>query len=111
MGRKSHSSKGGSRREQAPKQARGFARGHGSHHKHRGPDAPHKLGTGRGRTDEYIRTKEFRRLHDDVLQDLDSGEKRANVEKRVQDSGEAQRFGAALDGTLSRGVVVEVRKG
>src|SRR4051794_32030652 len=108
MGRKSHGKS--NQREQAPKQ-RGFARGHGAHHHKRGQDAPHKLGSGRGRTDEYIRTRDFSRLDDDALADLERIEKRANVEKRVEDSGEAGKFGARLVGTVSRGVVVEVRKG
>jgi ribosome biogenesis GTPase len=110
MGRKSHGKS--SHREQAPKQARGFSRGHGSHHRQRsGQQAPSKLGTGRGRTDDYIRTRDFSRLDDDALADLERIEKRANVEKRVQESGESETFGAKLSGTLTRGVVVEVRKG
>src|SRR5436305_15004244 len=108
MGRKAHGKS--SHREQAPKQSRGFSRGHGAHHRPE-PGAPRKMGSGRGRTVDYIRTRDFSRLDDDALADLERIEKRANVEKRVQESGESETFGAKLSGTLTRGVVVEVRKG
>jgi ribosome biogenesis GTPase len=111
MGRRS-SDKHSHSREQAPKQARGFARGHGSHHRYKpGRDAPRSFGSGRGRTDDNQRTKDFTRLDDDSLADVNLSEKRSNVEKRVQAAGEAQSFGSALEGTLERGIVVEVRKG
>jgi ribosome biogenesis GTPase len=109
MGRKSHGKSNS--RDQAPKQQRGFERGHGAHHRRRGQEAPHNLGTGRGRTDEYIRTRDFSRLDDDSLADLDKTQKRAGNEKRVEASGESESFGSELQGTLTRGIVVEVRKG
>ena len=46
-GRRSHSEKS-NRREQGEKQVRGFARGHGAHHRHQaGKEAPRNIGTGR----------------------------------------------------------------
>ena len=114
MGRRSQSKKDNARhRDQAPKQSRGFSRGHGQHHRQGGVHgAPRTMGTGRGRTDEQTRTKDFSRLSDETLYDINTSEKRASVEKRVEDSGEAQRFGARLlSGTFGKGIVVEVRKG
>jgi ribosome biogenesis GTPase len=112
MGRRSPDNKRSAHRDQAPKQSRGFARGHGSHHRYRaGHDAPRSFGTGRGRTDDIRRTKDFSRLDEETLEDVDLVEKRANVEKRVEAAGEAQTFGAKLEGTHERGIVVEVRKG
>ncbi len=70
------------------------------------------MGSGRGRTDDATRTKDFSRLGDEALYDINRTEKRAEVEKRVETTGDAQKFGARLlSGTIGAGVVVEVRKG
>ena len=114
MGRKSHPDSAGGKqhRDQSPKQTRGFARGHGVHHNHRrGKDAPHRLGTGRDRTVEGTRTKIFSRMSDDILSDLNNTEKTATLERRLKELGQADGYGAKLDGVTARGIVVTVRKG
>jgi len=111
-GRRSHHEKGGGGREQARK-VRGFARGHGAHHRHeRGKDAPRQIGSGRDRTEGHgQRQRGLTRLHDDTLHELKNIEKRASVERSVEDLSDAHGYGAALEGELSRGRVIEVRKG
>jgi ribosome biogenesis GTPase len=100
------------RSEQAAKSPRGFARGHGAHHHHRrGREAPRQVGSGRDRTDEGARRKTFTRLDDDALSDLSNQEKRADVERSVEDHADAGGFGAAMEGPQARGLVLEVRKG
>jgi len=111
-GRKSHDSGKGKGRAQASKQVRGFARGHGAHHRHRpGKEAPRQLGTGRDRTTEGTRDRQLLRLTDDALHDLSNSERNANVERSIEELGDAQSFGARMEGTGGRGIVVEVRKG
>jgi len=112
-GRRSHHerSAGGSR-AQAPKQPRGFARGHGAHHRHRpGREAPHPFGSGRDRTDEERRAPDFKRLSDEQVEGLVGVEKRADAERWVDQLVDARAFGALLEGVPARGVVVEVRRG
>ncbi|MEI6232675.1 MAG: ribosome small subunit-dependent GTPase A [Planctomycetota bacterium] len=111
-GRNTNSDKGGGRREQTPKQARGNARGHGSHHRHQeGRGAPRKVASGKDRTMDIVRHQGFSRLQDDDLADLSVMEKKADVENRIEESEHAAQFGATLDGIRARGTVVEVRKG
>lgn len=111
-GRKSHHGKGGDRREQSSKQARGNARGHGAYHRHQeGRGAPRKVASGKDRTMDTVRHQGFSRLQDDDLADLSAVEKKADVEHSIEESAEAAGYGATLAGTRTRGTVVEVRKG
>ena len=111
-GRRSQSSGDGGRREQAPKKAHGFARGHGAHHRHQaGKGAPHRMGSGKDRTGGDARVKEFGRLQDDALADLTNLERTSEVERRLQNLEDAGGFGAAMEGSLARGLVVEVVRG
>jgi|GEM_PF-43324 len=110
-GRKSPNSRDGSR-EQSKKQPRGFARGHGAHHRHvSGKDAPRRIGTGRDRTDGAARLKNFTMLDDDAQADLNKTQKSAEVEKSLQELGGASSYGARMEGDRASGMVVEVRKG
>jgi len=92
---------------------RGFARGHGAHHHHkRGKEAPRQIGSGRDRTEDHAqRRRDFTRLDDETLHDLENIEKKASVERSVEELGDAHTYGAALEGEKSRGRVIEVRKG
>jgi len=110
-GRRSPQDEGGGR-EQARK-VRGFARGHGAHHRHqRGKDAPRQIGSGRDRTEDHGRRQRgLTRLHDDTLNELENSEKKSSVERSVEELGDAHGYGAALEGEISRGRVIEVRKG
>jgi ribosome biogenesis GTPase / thiamine phosphate phosphatase len=111
-GRRSHNEKNSARKAQGSKQVRGFARGHGAHHRHKaGRDAPRLIGSGRDRTHEIQRQREFGRLDDDQLMDLEGGASHAPSGRSVEELGDAQRFGAAMDGERASGTVVEVRKG
>ncbi len=113
-GRRSHheSGEGKARRAQSPKQVRGFARGHGAHHRHQpGKGAPRPVGSGRDRTETGARRNDFERLGDDDLSDLSSSEKKSNVERSIEELGDAQGFGARMEGLPARGLVLEVRKG
>jgi ribosome biogenesis GTPase len=112
-GRKSPNSRDRSgHREQADKKIRGFARGHGAHHRHKpGKDAPRPIATGRDRTQEGTRDRQLLRMSDDTLSDLEKMGKAASVERRLSDSNTAESFGAKMEGTLACGRVVEVRKG
>ena len=112
-GRKSHDQDGKSgRREQAEKQVRGFARGHGAHHRHRpGKDAPRSVASGRDRTTENTRRKPLGRMGDDALWELSNVEKAGEVERRIEKSEEAGAYGTKLEGFKTRGLVIEVRKG
>ena len=105
-----HSERG--RREQAPKQPRGNARGHGSYHRFRtGKEAPHAFGTGRDRTEIEIRPQGYARRGDEELADLSTGERKAEAERWVDELAEASSYGAKLEGYKARGTVIEVRKG
>lgn len=110
-GRRSHSEKS-NRREQGEKQVRGFARGHGAHHRHQaGKEAPRNIGTGRDRTHEIRRQREFGRLDDDQIGNLASGQKHSTGGRSVEELTDAAGFGAELEGEKAAGTVVEVRKG
>ena len=110
-GRRSHHDKGG-REEQSRKPARGNARGHGAYHRHeRGRGAPHKVASGKDRTMDTVRRQQFGRLGDEELSELSAVEKKSEVERSIEESGEAAGFGVALEGHHARGVVIEVRKG
>ena len=112
MPRKPSPDKEDARRQQAPKQIRGIARGHGVHHRHQpGREAPHPFGTGRDRTSEGARRKDLARWADDELAELGHLEERAEGDKRLEELGEAGGFGAPLEGVITRGLVLEVRKG
>ncbi|HYG75737.1 MAG TPA: ribosome small subunit-dependent GTPase A [Planctomycetota bacterium] len=113
-GRKSHHDrdKGKGRAQASKKNVRGFARGHGAHHRHRaGKEAPRQIGTGRDRTTEGTRDRQLMRMHDDELQDLSNAERNASAGYSIEELGEAQSFGAKMEGTVAAGIVVEVRKG
>src|SRR6185436_7519604 len=111
-GRKSHHEKGGKHREQADKKIRGFARGHGAHHRHRpGREAPRPIATGRDRTQDSTRDRQLARMSDETLSDLEKMGKAASVERRLDKSDTADSFGAKMEGVLARGRVLEVRKG
>jgi ribosome biogenesis GTPase len=111
-GRNTNPGKGGGRREQTPKQARGNARGHAAHHRHQeGKGAPRKVASGKDRTMDTVRHQGFARLQDDDLADLSRKEKKADVESSIEETGEAAGYGATLQGLRARGTVVEVRKG
>ncbi len=110
-GRRSHGDKGGDR-AQARKQPRGFARGHGAHHRHRpGKEAPRPVGTGRDRTQDFTRAASLRSMDDESLSELGNVEKPYAVERRLEELGDAHTFGAKLDGPAAHGIVLEVRKG
>lgn len=110
-GRRSHSEKS-DRREQGEKQVRGFARGHGAHHRHQtGKQAPRNIGTGKDRTHEIQRQREFGRLDDDQIGELATGQKHSLGGRSVEELNDAAGFGAELDGEKAAGTVVEVRKG
>lgn len=105
-----HSERG--HHEQAPKQPRGNARGHGAYHRFRtGKEAPHAFGTGRDRTVEAIRPQGYARRGDEELADLSTGEKKAEAGRWVDEMAEASTYGARLEGRTARGTVIEVRKG
>lgn len=112
-GRRSHHDKNASKQEGgSSKKVRGFARGHGAHHRHRaGKDAPRNLGTGRDRTHEIRRQREFGRLSDDELHDLESGQSHATGGRSVEELSDASAYGSDLEGEKSLGTVVEVRRG
>lgn len=100
------------RREQSSKQVRGNSRGHGAHHRHEeGRYAPRKIATGKDRTIDPVRQAGFSRLDDETLADLNKHSKNSELERRIEDSGEAAKYGATLEGQRARGTVVEVRKG
>ena len=116
-GRNSKNNQGG-RREQTPKQGRGNARGHAWHHRKGGGggrvtvrEAPHGIASGKDRTMEGTRRQGFMQLDDETLADLRSGEKRMEVERKIQEKGEAAEYGAELPGLRGRGTVIEVRRG
>lgn len=99
-------------REQARKQPRGNARGHGAYHRFRsGKEAPRSFGTGHDRTEEATRVRGLARWNDETLEGLSAGEKKAEAERWVDEPEDASSFGAKLDGAVARGIVVEVRKG
>src|SRR5579862_2886217 len=111
-GRRSHHEKDGGSREQSRKPARGNARGHGAYHRReRGRGAPRKVASGKDRTMDTVRHQQFGRLGDEELADLSKLEKKADVERSIEDSSQAAGYGATLEGHRVRGVVVEVRKG
>ena len=112
-GRRSHHEHAGrGPREQARKQPRGIARGHGAHHRFRaGREAPYAFGTGRDRTEEEIRPRGFKRLGDEQLEEFGFGERKAEAERWLEDAEQAYTYGADLEGTPARGVVIEIRKG
>jgi ribosome biogenesis GTPase len=110
MGRRSPDDSG--RREQAPKKVRGFARGHGVHHRHRpGRGAPRPFGSGRNRTEEGTRLQSIGRMGDEALEELANAESPEDLDKRLEELGAAGDFGAKLEGASARGLVLEVRKG
>ncbi|MFH0938867.1 MAG: ribosome small subunit-dependent GTPase A [Planctomycetota bacterium] len=111
MGRK-HPDGDESQRKQASKQPRGFARGHGVHHRHRpGRDAPHAFGTGRDRAGDDINRGKLTNLPLEELENLGNIETAGDIDRRIEESDDAGTFGTALKGVLARGLVLEVRKG
>lgn len=111
-GRKSHHEKDSAKREGGSKKIRGFARGHGAHHRHKaGKEAPRNIGTGRDRTHEIRRQREFGRLSDDELHDLESNQSHATGGRSVEELSDAGGYGSELEGEKSKGTVVEVRRG
>jgi ribosome biogenesis GTPase len=99
-------------RPQRARRVRGFARGHGAHHRHKpGQDAPHQFGSGLDRTADETRVRGLKRLGDEELADLSATERRGLSERRIQELTEAHSFGAPLEGVTAQGIVTEVRRG
>ena len=94
----------------SPKAVRGFARGHGAHHRP-GKGAPRPLATGRGREAQGPREHAWRRMTDDRLADLAISQKWSASGRRVEATGQASGYGAPLTGTALAATVVEVRRG
>src|SRR5580765_365116 len=107
-GRRSHYERDGGGSEQGRKPARGNARGHGAYHRHeRGRGAPRKVASGKDRTMDTTRRQQFGRLGEDELAELSAIGHKSDIERSIEESGEAAGYGVDLEGHRAHGVVVE----
>ncbi|MCW8133507.1 MAG: ribosome small subunit-dependent GTPase A [Planctomycetota bacterium] len=109
-GRRHSNPEQGGGRSQKPKHVRGFARGHGMHHRP-GGGAPKSFGSGRLRDNHEHRERSYRRFDDEKLADLPAEQRQATLRARLESGDDANIFGAPIQGPRARGTVVEVRKG